>query len=141
MTSLVHLSGVGCVAMRYGVDEAILLDSMVYWCRTNRAENRNYEDGRWWTYNSIKGLAKMFPWWSEKQVRRIVASCVDQGALLSAEYNKMRGDRTTWYSVSDDLLALYGEDWSDPICPNGQMDMPKRAKQYHVVPMIILIPL
>lgn len=128
MTSLTHLSGVGCVAMRYGVEEAILLDSMVFWCRTNRAENRNFNAGRWWTYNSIRGLAKIFPWWSEKQVRRIVGSCKDQGALLTANFNKQGRDRTTWYSASDELLLLYGEKWDDLAnCPNGQMDVPEWA--------------
>lgn len=127
VTSLVHLSGVGCVAERYGVEEAILLDSMVFWCRTNKAEGRNFNEGRWWTYNSIRGLAKIFPWWSEKQIRRIVASCKDKGALLASNFNKQGRDRTTWYSVSDELLALYGESWKDAICPNGQMHLTKRA--------------
>ena len=114
--------------MEYGVEESIVLDSIVYWARTNRSENRNFYDGRWWTYNSINGMAEMFPWWSKKQIRRILDKCADQGALLKGNYNKDGRDRTIWYSPSDKLLALYGEDWSAKcICPNGQMHLPERA--------------
>lgn len=132
MTPLTFVRGIGSVAVRYGLEEAIFLDSIVFWTRENKSKGANYQDGRWWTYNSIQGLKEMFPWWSGKQLRRIVNSCKDQGALLVANYNKEGRDRTAWYSPSDDLLALYGEAWesADPICPNGQMHLPKRADPF-----------
>lgn len=131
MTPLTHIRGVGAVAVRYGVEESILLDTMVYWTRANKSRGENFRDGRWWTYNSIHGLEEIFPWWSGKQIRRIVNSCKDQGALLVSNYNKDGRDRTVWYSPGDDLLALYGEDWTDNcICPNGQMQLPERAESF-----------
>lgn len=128
MTPLTQLRGDGAVAARYGVEEAIFLDAVLFWYRTNRGDDRNFFDGRWWTHNSVKAYEQVFPWWSGKQIRRIIERCKAQGALLSGEYNKDRRDRTAWYSPSDELLALYGESISGKcICPNGQMQMPKRA--------------
>lgn len=123
MIPLTRLSGYGHIATKYGVDEAIFLDSIVYWYNHNRANGLNHHDGRWWTYNSMAAFVELFPWWTDKQLRRIINSCKDQGALLTANYNENRRDRTVWYSPSDELLQLYG----DTICPNGQMQVPKRA--------------
>ena len=128
MEALTFIRGIGPAAIKYGLEESIFLDAIVYWSKTNKSRKENYRDGRWWTYNSVRGFAEMFPWWSEKQIRRIANSCVEKGALVTGNYNKNGRDRTIWYSPSDELLALYGEDWSDaPICPNGQMHSPKRA--------------
>lgn len=128
MNPLTFVRGVGSVAIKYGVEEAILLDTIVFWARENKSRGENFKDDRWWTYNSIKGLAEIFPWWSQKQLRRILNSCIEQKALLVGNYNREKRDRTIWYSPSDDLLLMYGEDWTGKcICPNGQMEMPKRA--------------
>lgn len=130
MNPLTFVRGVGAVAIEYGVEEAILLDTIVFWARENKSRGENYRDGRWWTYNSIKGLAEIFPWWSQKQLRRIINSCIDQKALMVGNYNQEKRDRTIWYSPSDDLLQMYGEEWTGKCnCPNGQMEMPEQANE------------
>lgn len=124
MAGLTRLNGYAHVAMKYGVDEAIFLDSIMFWYRHNRANGLNFHDDRWWTYNSMAAYVELFPWWSDKQLRRIIKSCREQGALLTANYNEDGRDRTVWYSPSDELLSLYGDDCN---FPNGQMHLPKRA--------------
>lgn len=64
MQPLNRVQGYGHVAKRYGLEESIFLEAVMYWYRTNRAENRNYYDGRWWTHNSLAAFEKLFPWWS-----------------------------------------------------------------------------
>lgn len=139
MQELTFIRGLGHVAMQYGVEEAIFLDTIVFWARENKSRGENFRAGRWWTYNSIKGLMEIFPWWTGKQLRRIAAACVDKGALLTGNFNREGRDRTIWYSPSDALLALYGERWGadeaaielqNAICPNGQMQMPKRENAF-----------
>lgn len=129
MEALNFIRGVGSVAARYGLEEAVLLESMIFWWRTNRANNQNFHDGRWWTFNSVRAYTNIFPWWSEKQIRRILSSCVEQGALLEGCYNAEPRDRTKWYTPGDDLLELYGEsETGNSDFPNGQMESPKREK-------------
>lgn len=130
MTPLTHISGYAHVAERYGFEEAVFLDAIVFWYRTNKAENRNFRDGRWWTYNSIKAFEEVFPWWSTKQLRRIANSCRDQGALIAGEYNEDRRDRSLWYTPGDELLALYRlAELGNCTCPNGQMHEPEQAHE------------
>ena len=56
------------IAERYGLEEAILFENIYSWCEQNRADNKNFIDGRFWTYNSVKTLATIFKYMTEKQV-------------------------------------------------------------------------
>jgi DNA-binding MltR family transcriptional regulator len=128
MSRLTFLYGLGDVAQRYGVDEAIFLHVIVNLALNNKDNNRNFHDGRWWTFNSLASWEQQFTWWTSKQIRRVIASCKEQGALLIGEYNKDRRDRTAWYSPSDEVLSFYREDWAGKcLCPDGQMREPERA--------------
>ncbi len=124
---LMRIIGEGHIATKYGLEEAIFLDSIIYWWRTNRDNGRNFEQGRFWTYNTIKTYTERFPWWTEAQLRRIIARCKDKGALLVGNFNEDPRDRTLWYSPSDELLALYGESSAPCNCANEQMQVPESA--------------
>ncbi len=94
------------VANQYGVDEAIMVRSFQFWIELNISNKTNLHDGRTWTYNTITALAKRFPFWSEKQVRRIVKSLIKQRILVVGNYNSHSYDRTTWYAFSVEELWL-----------------------------------
>ena len=128
MAGLTRLSGYAHVAMKYGVDEAIFLDSIMFWYRHNRANGLNFHDDRWWTYNSMAAYVELFPWWSGRQLQRIIKSCKEQGALLTANFNTDGRDRTVWYSPSDELLELYGETCNSP---NGEMHFTNPLNAIH----------
>ena len=130
MQPLDQINGYAHVAARYGFEEAVFLHSIVYWYKANRANGRNFRDGRWWTYNSIKAFEEIFPWWTGKQIRRIANSCREQGAIIAGEYNQDRRDRSLWYTPGDELLALYGlAETGNCIGPNGQMQLPEGADE------------
>jgi len=102
-------------AINYGVDEAIMLTNFKFWLRRNKANNKHIHNGRVWTYNSRKAFAELFPFWSEMQVKRILKSLVEQGVLVTGNYNKLNLDRTLWYAVRlEEMLEL-------PIVPNELM--------------------
>ncbi len=124
MQPLKHIAGEAHVALTYGMEEAVFLDTIIFWYRTNRANARpeHFHDGRYWTYNSVKAFEEIFPWWNGGQIRRIIARCKEKGALLAGNYNKDQRDRTVWYSPSDALLGLYGEPGCGNCnCQNQQM--------------------
>lgn len=95
-------------ARRYGVDGAILLQGMAAWISKNRANERHFHDGRWWTYNSQDALVKLFPFWSRRQIQRIVKALNTEGALLLGNYSDGSFHNTTWYALSDEVLELLG---------------------------------
>ncbi len=95
-------------ARRFGVDGAVLLQGMAAWISKNRANERHFHDGRWWTYNSQDALVKLFPFWSRRQIQRIVKALNTEGALLLGNFSDGSFHNTTWYALSDDVLEMLG---------------------------------
>ena len=60
------------IAQEIGVDEAIMLQNIIFWLVKNKANGTNHYDGRYWTYNSHKAFKELFPFWTENQIRRIL---------------------------------------------------------------------
>ena len=112
------------LAAEYGVDGAIFLHCMAFWTAKNRANGRHFHEGRYWTYNTMKALTELFPFWSRRQIERIVAGLKEAGALLTGNFSEDKTDRTLWYALGDKVLEAYGEG-VPPISPNGEMDLPE----------------
>jgi len=94
-------------AKKYGVDEAIMICNFQYWLKKNWANDKHRHDGRTWTYNSVASFEKLFPYWTGKQIRRILDSLVSHGVLMRGEYNKSVYDRTSWYAFVDESTFLF----------------------------------
>lgn len=109
------------IAEKYGMIEAVLLNHFEYWIELNRANGKNFYDGRFWTFNSMKAFSEIFPYLTEKKIRNALKHLQDEGLILTGNYNKSAYDRTLWYAFSD--LA-------ESILPKGQMDLPERANQF-----------
>ena len=81
------------VAKVVGVDGAVLLENIAFWVDKNRANEVNFYDGYYWTYNSMNAFTELFPFWSLKQVRRILNNLTGE-YLVTGNYNKSPYDRT-----------------------------------------------
>ncbi len=88
-------------AIAYGVDEAIMIRNLQFFITANANRGHNFRDGRFWTYDRLEDFPKHFPYWSIKQIRRIIASLVEQEVIIKAEYNDKWSDRTQWYAFKD----------------------------------------
>ena len=94
------------LAIEYGIEEAILIENLVHWIQKNKANNKHYHDGRYWTYNSAKAFAEQFPYMNESKVKRIVAKLVDAGIIMKGNFNENQYDRTCWYAFTDAGIAI-----------------------------------
>jgi hypothetical protein len=103
-------------AIAYGLEESVILYNIKYWIMVNKANGVNLFDERTWTYNSIKAYKELYPFWTDKQIRRILKSLQEQNILITGNYNKKAYDRTLWYALLD-----------ESILPNGQMEVTKWA--------------
>lgn len=88
------------IAERYGLLESILLNHLYYWIEKNRANNANYFDGTYWTYNSTRAFNELFPYVSERQIKNALKHLREEGIVLTGNYNKSTYDRTLWYALS-----------------------------------------
>ncbi|MEJ8767694.1 hypothetical protein WKU33_17875 [Oceanobacillus sp. HCA-5259] len=84
-----------------GLNEAIVLQQIHFWL----AKKKNYEDGRYWVYNTYGGWAKQFPFWSETTIRRILGRLEESELIVTGNYNKMGADRTKWYSINYEKVS------------------------------------
>jgi len=101
-----HSFDVG-IAKRFGVNEAIFIENLRFWINKNKANKRHFYDGRYWTYNSVKAFAELFPYWSKQQVERLIQKLKAANVLLIGHYNPNSYDRTNWYSFSDGFESLF----------------------------------
>lgn len=89
------------IACEYGVAEAILLYNLAYWIEKNRANNKHFHDGRYWTYNSIKAFKELFPYLSDKKIRNALSRLQDADIIMTGNYNEKGFDKTLWYAFTE----------------------------------------
>ena len=94
------------LAKEYGVECAIIIQNLAYWVQKNAANDKSYHDGRYWTYNSIKAFAKLFPYYTEKQISYALEKLKKAGIIMTGNYNKVAYDRTLWYAFTDFGISI-----------------------------------
>jgi hypothetical protein len=114
MTPKTHSFDVECAKV-IGVDCAIVLASIAWWVGHNKANRRNFRNGRHWTYNSAKAWSELLPYFTPKQIRRILEELESAGLILKDNFNENTYDRTLWYSLTEK---------GESICLSGKMEGP-----------------
>lgn len=88
------------IASKYGVHAAILLNNLYFWIEKIRANNDNFYEGHYWTYNSKKAFAELFPYMNSRQIDYALKKLIDDGIVITGNYNKSSYDRTLWYAIT-----------------------------------------
>jgi hypothetical protein len=114
-------------AIQYGLDEAIMIQNLQFWIMKNKANNKHFYDGRTWTYNSLEAFQALFPFWTAKQIRRIIDSLIQKGIIIKGNYNKTPYDRTSWYAFENE--EVFCNLLKNTIFPFGQMKKPIWANE------------
>src|SRR5579872_2931500 len=60
------------MAAEYGLSVIIFCTKIGDWLKWNKANEQNFYDGKYWTYNSLKALTLLFPFWSTDQLRKVI---------------------------------------------------------------------
>ena len=122
-------------ARAYGVNAAIILQNLAYWCEHNRANDKHFYDGRYWTYNSMRAFSEIFDYMGVKQIRNALQKLEEDGAIVTGNFNSNTHDRTMWYSVTDAGFAALAETETcnmpkgqDASCQNGNMQCDETAE-------------
>ena len=89
------------VAKDVGVNAAVLFYNIAWWIEKNEANNTNFHDGDYWTYNSMKAYTEMFPFMSKQNIRTAIKVLQDGGYIKTGNYNAAAYDRTLWYALTD----------------------------------------
>ncbi|MDC9614919.1 conserved phage C-terminal domain-containing protein [Xenorhabdus khoisanae] len=93
------------LAMRLGLNEAIILQQIQYWLtETSSGVEVN---GRRWIYNTVEKWQEQFPFLSGSTIKRALGNLKKLGVLQIEQINKSSHDRTNYYAINydHDLLA------------------------------------
>lgn len=103
------------IACSVWVEEAIMHSNISWWCAKNKADrsSTHLHDWAYWTYSSEKAWSDLFPFWSPKQISRIIENLEKNNLIVSRQFWSY--NRTKWYT---------------PISPNGLMEETKRSNLY-----------
>lgn len=115
--SIHHSFDINLATKLGGVDLAIFYHHISYWIAYNTRTNKNFRDGKYWTYQTFEDLHGHFPYWSIKQLRLIVEKLTKAGILIKGNFNDNRYLHTIWYTIDSQKV--------ESMCPNGQIDNPK----------------
>lgn len=95
-------------ALEIGVDESIFIAYLINELQTacflySSGKESEIElviaDGKPWIPKTLNELCTDLPFWSIKQIRRIVSSCIEQEAIITERYNQSPMERRLWYTV------------------------------------------
>lgn len=88
-----------------GLNKAIFINQLNYWLEINEKADRNFENGYYWVYNTYENWVENdFPFWSVDTVKRVITSLENSGVVISANYNRMKMDKTKWYRIDYERL-------------------------------------
>lgn len=88
------------VAKVVGVNGAVLFWNISFWVMKNKANDKHFHDGNYWTYNSTQAFTELFPFLSRQQVRTAIDKLIDEDLIMTGEYNENGFDRTKWYTLT-----------------------------------------
>lgn len=114
-------------AVEYGIPAAVILKNLDFWCRHNEANKRNYRDGMYWTYNSIKAFEELFPYLGRNTIVRAIDKLISEGLIVKDNFNSDKHDRTTWYAVTKKGKSIISK-WDNGLTQNGRMEKPKMGE-------------
>ena len=76
------------IAKKYGILEAVLLQNIYFWVEHNRANEKAFFDGEYWTFNSVKAFCEMFPYATKKKIYNALQHLILEGIIKTGNYNK-----------------------------------------------------
>lgn len=121
------------LATRYGVQEAIFIENVRFWVLKNKANNKHFYKGKYWTYNSAKAYAELFPYWSKQQIERIISKLKEAGILVVDHFSTNHYDRTNWYTLNEEMLSSKSMNGNVQIDESSNTDVKPNTVSQQVV--------
>ena len=90
-------------AIEHGVEKAVIIQNLRFWLEKVKGNDKDghKHDGYYWTYNSARAFAEIFPYFNKSKVHRLLTQLEDDGIIMSGNFNKAKYDRTKWYSMPE----------------------------------------
>lgn len=116
------------------LNEAVVLNQLHYWININKKAKKNFYDNKHWVFNTYQMWKDIdFDFWSTDTIKRTFTRLEKKGIVVSANYNKLKIDKTKWYSIDyeklQDMVDEYAKKQNAPHdsakCPDGEGNLHK----------------
>lgn len=104
------------LALKIGIEKALIADNIAYWVANAKANNRNLNNGKFWVYNSTNSWLKLLPELRSdgkddtKKLSRLLNELENKDKIIvSNNFNENKTDRTKWYTLSEEYEYLVYE--------------------------------
>lgn len=121
------------IAQDVGIECAVLFYNIEYWIQKNQANDKHFYEGKYWTYNSTKAFAELFPYMSERVIYKSLQKLIERGYLIKGNFNQNSFDRTCWYALGYKFIGKIESttvenpnyQMEESILPNGKIESTK----------------
>ena len=114
----------------YGIHEAIMLNDVAFWEKQNRLNGRNFYNGRYWTYNTFKAFVGLYPYFSERTIKRAIQHLIEADFILVGNFDNDRFRHTNYYTLTDRAKEYFSE-CPNRECQNGTIGSAKMTPSYN----------
>lgn len=90
------------LACKIGNKETYVLSQINYWLH----RKPHWRDGKPWIYNTYEKWADQIPCFGIASIKSAVSKLRQLGLIESGEFNRIRSDRTRWYTINYDHPIL-----------------------------------
>lgn len=101
-TSVHHSFDINLACELGSTDLAILVHHFAHWIGINSRSERNFHEGKYWTYQTMNEILNHFPYWSLKHLKTLIEKLVKMGILLKGNFNSDKFNKTAWYTLSSE---------------------------------------
>ena len=127
------------IAIDHSPVMAIWLDYLANRIENNLSLNKHIHDGLCWIYDTLDALCLKFPYFSRRQIERLINNSVKEGLIVKGNYNHTTYDRTVWYALTPKAYFYYQHLITEKnlktlylsISPNGEMDFTEWRNGFH----------
>jgi len=117
------------IATQFDIDTALFLQHLKHWTFKNLANKNHIHDGFCWTYDTLEAFHDIFPYWTKRQMERVITNALKAGLIIKGNYNTTGYDRTCWYALTYKSYWFFPELANEKylkllylsISPNGEM--------------------
>jgi hypothetical protein len=90
------------------ISKAVIIQQIHFWLfvYTKKGDRNHFFNGHYWVFNSYNEWHKDLSFIKFATMKRQILELEKDGLLISDEFNKNRGNRTKWYRIDYEALAI-----------------------------------
>jgi len=106
----------------YGIEEAIIINTIDFWLQKNKAKEQNKYENKYWTKFTAEELLKYFPYLTESKIKYAINNLLKKDVIIAKQFDKNKWDRTNYYTFSSKFLTSRQSKITYSITENSPID-------------------